>query len=478
MESAKTATHKTKVWPVVNFAFGNLGHSALSMMFGTYFMIYVTTAMFTGVSKAQSTKLIAMITGLIFILRILEIFIDPIIGNIIDNTNTRWGKFKPWLIGAGIISALLLIVLMSGIFGLSRTNATWFTILFIPIFIIFDIFYSFRDVSYWGMIPALSEDSHSRSIFTAAGNFTGFGQNIVTMIIVPVVTYVTFLATGKHEEGQAGWTVFGVLIAAVAIICSLIVAFGTHEKQNTLREASKEKTSLKGMFWALAHNDQLLWTALPYLVYGFGNAATAGLMFYMFKYVMDKPGLFWIAGVIPTIAGFFTSPLYPIINKWVTRKTIYAVSMCAMILAYIILIVSTDNLVMVVTALILYYVPQGFIFMAVILTLTDTIEYGQLKNGTRSEAVTLAIRPMLDKMSSAISNGVVGWVAVAAGMTGAATAASITPGGIALFKAVALWAALIMHILALFIYVFKVKISEKKHAEIVAELEKKLVTEK
>src|SRR5699024_940060 len=179
----------------------------------------------------------------------------------------------------GIISALLLIVLMSGIFGLSRTNATWFTILFIPIFIIFDIFYSFRDVSYWGMIPALSEDSHSRSIFTAAGNFTGFGQNIVTMIIVPVVTYVTFLATGKHEEGQAGWTVFGVLIAAVAIICSLIVAFGTHEKQNTLREASKEKTSLKGMFWALAHNDQLLWTALPYLVYGFGNAATAGLMF-------------------------------------------------------------------------------------------------------------------------------------------------------------------------------------------------------
>src|SRR5699024_4083041 len=135
-----------------------------------------------------------------------------------------------------------------------------------------------------------------------------------------------------------------------------------------------------------------------------------------------------------------------------------AVSMCAMILAYIILIVSTDNLVMVVTALILYYVPQGFIFMAVILTLTDTIEYGQLKNGTRSEAVTLAIRPMLDKMSSAISNGVVGWVAVAAGMTGAATAASITPGGIALFKAVALWAALIMHILALFIYVFKVKI--------------------
>ena len=128
--------------------------------------------------------------------------------------------------------------------------------------------------------------------------------------------------------------------------------------------------------------------------------ATAGLMFYMFKYVLDKPGLFWVAGIIPTVAGFFTSPLYPVINKWVSRKMIYSVSMIAMIIAYMLLIFTTDNLPIVMIALVLYYVLQGFIFMAVILTLTDTIEYGQLKNGTRNEAVTLAIRPMLDKASA------------------------------------------------------------------------------
>ncbi|MQM78461.1 PTS sugar transporter subunit IIA [Lentilactobacillus buchneri] len=477
MDAVQKKDRRKNFWSIFNFAFANIGGSAVYMTFGTYFMVYVTSAMFTGVPKAQANKLIAMITGLIFIIRLVEIFIDPIIGNIVDNTNTRWGKFKPWLIGAGTISSLLLALLFSGIFGLSRVSATWFTILFIPIFITFDIFYSFRDVSYWGMVPALTEDSHERSLFTAAANFAGFGQNIVTIIIVPVVTYVTFFFTGKHNEGQPGWTAFGILIAVVGIICSLVVALGTHEKQNALRAVTKKKTSLKEMFWALAHNDQMLWTAFPYLIYGFGNAATAGLMFYLFKYVMDKPGLFWITGLIPTIAGFFTSPLYPIINKWVTRKTIYAVNMCSMILAYILLIVSTDNLAMVVTAMILYYVPQGFIFMAVILTLTDTIEYGQLKNGTRNEAVTLAIRPMLDKMSGAISNAIVGWVAVAAGMTGTATAASMTPGGISLFKLVAFWAALILHVLALFIYVFKVKISEKKHAEIVDELQHKLAVE-
>jgi lactose/raffinose/galactose permease len=477
LDAVQKKDRRKNFWSIFNFAFANIGGSAVYITFGTYFMVYVTSAMFTGVPKAQANKLIAMITGLILIIRLVEVFIDPIIGNIVDNTNTRWGKFKPWLIGAGTISSLLLALLFSGIFGLSRISATWFTIMFIPIFITFDIFYSFRDVSYWGMVPALTEDSHERSLFTAAANFSAFGQNIVTIIIVPVVTYVTFVFTGSHNEGQPGWTAFGILIAVVGIICSFVVGLGTHEKHNALRAVTKQKTSLKDMFWALAHNDQMLWTAFPYLIYGFGNAATAGLMFYMFKYVMDKPGLFWITGLIPTIAGFFTSPLYPIINKWVTRKTIYAVSMCSMILAYILLIVSVDNLPMVITAMILYYGPQGFIFMAVILTLTDTIEYGQLKNGTRNEAVTLAIRPMLDKMSGAISNGIVGWVAVAAGMTGTATAASMTPGGISLFKLVAFWIALFLHVAALFIYVFKVKISEKKHAEIVDELEKKLATE-
>lgn len=467
---------KGTFWSVFNFGVGNIGGSGVYMTFGTYLMVYVTTAMFTGVPKAEAGKLISMISTLIFVIRIAEIFLDPIIGSIVDNTNTKWGKFKPWLVGAGLISSLLLIVLFTGFFGLSKVNSTWFIILFIPAFILFDVFYSFRDISYWGMIPALTEDSSKRSLYTAAGNFTNFGGNLVTMIVVPVVTYFTFISTGHHNQGQPGWTVFAILIAAVSLICSFTVGFGTQEKQSSLREVTKKKTNFKEMFSALLHNDQMLWTAIPYLVYGFGNAATAGLMFYMFKYVLDRPDLFWITGVIPIIAGFFTSPLYPVLNKWVTRKTIYSVSMIAMIAAYLLLIFSTDNLIAVVTAMILYYAPQGFIFMAVLLTLEDSVEYGQLKNGTRNETVILSMRPMLDKLSSAISNGLVGWVTVAAGMTGAATAASITPHGVAVFKFFAFWLGLILHVLALVVYLWKITLSEKKHAEIVEQLQQKLAT--
>ena len=39
--------------------------------------------------------------------------------------------------------------------------------------------------------------------------------------------------------------------------------------------------------------------------------------------------------------------------------------------------------------------------------MTDSIEYGQLKTGKRNEAVTLSVRPMLDKIAGALSNGIV-----------------------------------------------------------------------
>jgi lactose/raffinose/galactose permease len=55
------------------------------------------------------------------------------------------------------------------------------------------------------MVPAISEDSKERGIFTSLGSFTGsIGWNGLTMIVVPVTTYFTFIATGKHEQGPSG----------------------------------------------------------------------------------------------------------------------------------------------------------------------------------------------------------------------------------------------------------------------------------
>lgn len=78
-----------------------------------------------------------------------------------------------------------------------------------------------------------------------------------------------------------------------------------------------------------------------------------------------------------------------------------------MIVAYILFILFPQNLALVYVALVLFYTPNTFIQMTAILALTDSIEYGQLKTGQRNKAVTLSVRPMLDKIAGALSNSIV-----------------------------------------------------------------------
>ena len=77
------------------FAFGNLGQAAFYNAMSTFFMTYVTTALFARTDKAVAARMIALITGLVVAIRIAEIFLDPILGNIVDNTRTKEALCPP-----------------------------------------------------------------------------------------------------------------------------------------------------------------------------------------------------------------------------------------------------------------------------------------------------------------------------------------------------------------------------------------------
>lgn len=473
MEKTKKKNAGKQLVSYASFCLGNLGHSAFYGVISTYFIIFITSSMFAGLEKSIADKLIALITGLMVIIRIVELVIDPILGNIVDNTKTRWGKFKPWILGGTVVSAAFLMILFTGIFGLAKANWILFAIAFVIIYILFDIFYSLSDVSYWGMVPALSEDSHARGVYTALGSFSGtIGWNGLTIVVVPIVTGVTMMMTGKNEEGAPGWFAFAAIISALAILCALIVCLGTKEKDNIIRSSAKQKTSLRDVFSAIFHNDQILWPSLAYLMYSLAYVITNGVMFYLYKFVIGRPNEFWVVGVIATIIGFCLSPLFPILNKYIPRKWLFVGGQVSMVLAYVIFIFGRNNPWMMDLGLALFDI--NFAQLVTVLTLTDAIEYGQLKSGQRNEAVVLAVRPMIDKLTGAVSNALVGYVAIAAGMTGTATAADMTSKDITTFNTLALYVPLIFAALSIVIFMSKVKLSEKKHAEIVEELKTQL----
>ena len=466
---------KGKLGQRIAYACGNLGQSAFYNAMSTYFIVYVTGCLFSGVDKALAAKLIGVITSLVVIIRIAEIFIDPLLGNLIDNTNTKWGRFRPWQFFGGLISAVLLAVIFSGMFGLVNVNTTLFIVLFVITFVVLDVFYSLRDISYWGMIPALSSDSHERSTYTSLGSFTGsIGYNGITIVVIPIVTYFSYMFTGKHAESQSGWTAFGIIVMLLGILTAWTVAFGTKESTSALRAKAQKNGNPLEAFKALFQNDQLLWVALSYLLYAIANVATTGVLLFLFKFVLDNQAAYSMTGVIALVAGLIMAPLYPILNKRIPRRVLYIVGMTSMIVAYILLGLFSTNMTVVFIALVLFYIPGTLIQMTAILSLTDSIEYGQLKNGKRNEAVTLSVRPMLDKIAGACSNGIVGAVAIAAGMIGDATAADMTAANIHTFKVCAFYVPLAVIILSGVVFLLKVKISEKMHADIVEQLETQL----
>ncbi|CCI84669.1 PTS sugar transporter subunit IIA [Lactobacillus pasteurii] len=471
-----TNGHKNSGKQIISYAsfcLGNLGHAAFYGVMSAYFIIFITSGMFSGLEQSVADKLIGLITGLMVVIRIVELVIDPILGNIVDNTKTRWGKFKPWIFLGTVVSAVLLLILFTGIFGLAQSNWILFAILFVIIYIGFDIFYSLSDVSYWGMVPALSEDSHERGIYTSLGAFSGaIGWNGLAIIVVPLVTGVTYAVTGKHEEGAPGWLAFAAVISALAIVCAIIVCLGTKEKHNLIRNSAKQKTTLPQVFSAIFHNDQILWPSLAYLVFSLASTITNGVLFYLYKFVIGKPGEFWVVGLAATIVGFCVSPLFPVLNKYIPRKWLFVAGQACMICAYLLFIFCRDNVVLMDLGLVLFNI--NFAQLVTVLTLTDAIEYGQLKSGQRNEAVVLAVRPMIDKFTGAVSNALVGYVAIAAGMTGAATAADMTAHDISTFNTMALYIPLILAVISIIVFLSKVTLTEKKHAEVVEELKTKL----
>jgi glycoside/pentoside/hexuronide transporter len=319
------------------------------------------------------------------------------------------------------------------------------------------------------MIPALSSSSEERSVYTALGTFTGsIGYNGVTAIVVPVVAFFGGLA-GAGSESQEGWTGFGAVIAILGIVTCLAVAFGTREEESVLRDPGDKSNPLQA-FQAIGRNDQLLWVSLSYVLYSIANVATTGFMIYLFKFVLRLPDSYSVVGIIAFVIGLVVTPLYPAINRCVPRRYLYLGGMALMAIAYVLFILFSTNLTVVFIALVLFYLPATCIQMTAILTITDSVEYGQLKTGKRNEAVTLSVRPMLDKIAGALSNSIVGFVAIAAAMTNDVNPDLLTTANIETFKAAAFYAPLGVIVLAFFVFARKVTLSEKRHSDIVATL--------
>ncbi len=466
----ETESTGRKITSRLAYSFGAFGHDAFYATLSTYFIMFVTGHLFDKSSNATDAKMITAIGIIIAVLRIVELAIDPLIGNAIDNTNTRWGHFKPWIVIGGTVGSIVLAILFTNMGGLNTSNPIMYLILFAILYITMDIFYSFKDVGFWSMIPAISFDSKEREkTATYARVGSNIGANIVGVVVTPLV--LMFSVNSNHGQGDnRGWFAFGLVIAIVALVSAFVVAIGTHENDSDLRK-NTEKTSFKDVFKVLGRNDQLMWMSLTYGIYTAGMQLTNALELYYFTYILGNTRQFSLLGTLNTIIGIIAVLAFPPLAQKFSRRKVFFLSISIMILALVLFAFSGKSLPMILLSAVLFYIPQPLIFLVVLMVLSDSVEYGQLKFGHRDESLTLSVRPLLDKLGGAISNGVVILTATLAGMTAGASAADITGHGQAIFKIIMFGVPALLILIATFIFFKKVKLDETMHAQIVDELE-------
>ena len=459
-----------KVWPRIAYACGTFGHDVFYAMLATYFMIFVTSNLFNSGNASHDQYMIGIVTTIILVLRIAELFVDPFIGNIIDKTKTRWGRFKPWVLVGAFVAAITLALLFTDFGGLTVSNPTLYLILFAIVYFVMDIFYSAKDVAIWSMIPALSFDSHEREITaTVARIGSVFGANLVTVIVMPVVLYFSVNQNGGAGD-PTGWFAFACIGGGIATLGAIILGIGTKEQDSALRE-NKTDTSAKDVFKVLTKNDQLLWTAIAYLVDGIGINIVNNFNLYYFIYVIGDATKFSGLGVINTVIGLLAVAAFPVLTTKFSRRKLFFASIAIMVVALVIYALSGTNVYMALFGAGLFALPQPLIFLVVLMTITDSVEYGQLKLGHRDEAVCLCVRPLVDKFAGAVSSGIIGLVAIWGGMTGGASSAGITPENLFHFQLVMFAAPIVLMVIAPFLYRAKVTLTEAEHARIVAKLE-------
>ncbi|BAP85309.1 sodium:solute symporter [Paucilactobacillus hokkaidonensis JCM 18461] len=462
-----------------SYALGAFGHDAFYQTLSTYLMLFVTSQLFDTSDKSFNARMIGYVTLLMTGIRLVEIVFDPLIGGAVDNTETRWGKFKPWLMVGATISSVMLVVVFTDFGGLTTSNPMLYLVLFGIAFVILDIFYSFKDISFWSMLPALSVDSKVRAKFGTIGRLgSTLGAQGVPIVIFPLIVFFSQTFSGTHGDTKthAGWIGFAVVIALVSFLGALATALGTKEKKSLIRD-NTEKVRFRDVFKVLAKNDQLMWLALSYFLFALSYVVTNSLLAYYFTYVLGKPGSYWLVGVITAILGIISVSLFPALVALIKRRAIYVGGIAMMLVGYLLFLFAGQNTIVVLFAVGIFFFPYPMIFLAALMTITDSVEYGQLKNGTRNESVTLSVRPLIDKVAGAIANSVVGLAAVHSGMIGSAKPSSISAGQLLNFRTYMFFAPIVLIIIAALVYLFKVELSEKKHSEIVNELETKLKAE-
>ena len=430
-----------------SYGIGAYGKDLACGIFYTFLMIYFTDVV--GINPA--------FVGTLFLMaRLWDAINDPIMGMIVDNTRSRFGKFRPWIFIGTILNSVVLFLL----FRKPDLEGTSLYLYYSVMYILWGMTYTIMDIPYWSMIPTLATTKEDREKISVVPRiFASLGGLTVTTFGIALVNK---LGNGNQIKG---FEYFALGIVIIFIISTIVTCINVKEK--TQVQVNNEKVNIKQAFNILKQNDQLLVFIGIVLAYNLAMQLAGGAAIYYFKYVAGKESLFSLYSFfkVAEIGGLM---LFPVVTRKIGRQQVFRMAtilpMFGLITLFISGLIAPQSILFISVSAVLLNLGSGFLLGSTTVMLADIVDYGEYKLGSRNESIIFSAQTLLVKLASALSGWLIGvGLSLIGYVAGAAVQSNITIIGIrVIMTIIPSIVALVMYV----IYKSKYKINGSFHDEI------------
>ena len=380
----------------LTYGVGAVGLDVSYGMFYSYLAKYLTDVL------RLDNRFLLLLTPLA---RIWDGINDPIMGTIVDNTRTRMGKYRPWIVIGTLTNAVVLALLFNNP-GITP-GSVWLYVYAAVLYVAWGMTNTMADIPYWSMVPSFTSDPKERSmIATVARTFSGLGQGLIS-IGAPLILPLFSLSTQTDANGAKVWDArsFGMtalVCSAALIFFSLISVSRTREYQVT---APKDKFSFKTIFRTVGGNDQLRWFMLFAMLSNAGFYMFSGVGAYFFDVVANDTKAQSAFSLFQAVGSVLGLLVIPVMMKFTSRRRIYQFSLALCVLSYAGMLLSfklAGSLMLMNIFYLLGNIGSSSMFVSQTVFLADIVDYGEVKNGSRAESVTFSMKGFLQKMAYTI----------------------------------------------------------------------------